>query len=193
MEQNFFKEELLIHYNSIRNYLLSYLHDNEIASDLAQDCVIQAYELFLKDKYQEKKALKNWLFCMAYSRLMDYYRQQSSHKSRLQEHTQTIRNNMGWNEDDVCYQFELQTESKTESYFKFAKRMLESSFENVPLSVSQRRVMQLRYIKHLPYKEIASLLHEPISTVISRHVYSMKLIRGIYAQESAKKAKTSYR
>lgn len=216
MKKSEFLEQAGGYVQDLRNYLMSYLRDQDTADDLAQDCILQAAELYERGRYDDTRSLKNWLFCMAYSRLVDYLRRQENHRKHLRLYPDQIRMALGWerSEPDVQlwhipsplpYQKQLpsQAKSKNRAHFQFqakvlaqvqadgryagvsfqkfyVRHLLQTGFAGLPVSPAQRRLLQLRYVERLTYKQIATRLEEPLSTVMSRHAYAMRLLRGDY-------------
>ncbi|MDE7150407.1 MAG: sigma-70 family RNA polymerase sigma factor, partial [Bacteroidales bacterium] len=96
MQKNEFLEQAGRYADDLRHYLMSHLKDSEAAEDLAHDCLLQAAELYGRNKYDESKPLKNWLFCMAYSRLVDYIRHQRNCRRHHSLYPDKIREALGW-------------------------------------------------------------------------------------------------
>lgn len=161
----------------LKRYLLSYVADEALVEDLAHDCLLQAVDLYDHQRYDENKSLKNWLFCMAYSRLMDYMRKRETCRYKLYFHQDSIRMALGWESSDP-YPAEHSEIDRFRSHY--AQTLLRTRFENLPVTIAQRKVLQMRYLERLTYKQIAERLHEPLSTVLSRHTYAMRLLRGMY-------------
>ncbi|MDE7150255.1 MAG: hypothetical protein K2O01_07615, partial [Bacteroidales bacterium] len=63
----------------------------------------------------------------------------------------------------------------------YVRQLLQTGFAGLPVSPAQRQLLQLRYVERLTYKQIAVRLQEPLSTVVSRHAYAMRLLRGDFA------------
>lgn len=189
MKKSEFLEQAGGYAQDLRNYLMSHLNDRETADDLAQDCILQAAELYDRNQYDADKSLKNWLFCMAYSRLVDYIRRQETHRRHLRLYPDQIRTALGWERPEAEAQ-PLHPSKPSRpvscrppaSPFKtaYVRHLLQTGFAGLPVSSAQRRLLQLRYVEHLTYKQIAMRLKEPLSTVMSRHASSIRLLRGDY-------------
>lgn len=163
----------------IKHYLLSHWPDKDLAEDLAHDCLLQAADLYDRHQYKEDKSLKSWLFCIAYSRLIDHIRRHEMHRRQLHSHQACVREALGWADESPM----PMDDPPERSGFKaaYVRQLLRTRFARLPVSDAQRRVLQLRYGERLTYKQIAEKLGEPISTVISRHAYAMRLLRGTFA------------
>ena len=184
MEKKAFMEEVSAYSQDLRNYLMSHLHDSSAADDLAHDCLVQAAELYAQDRFDESKSLKNWLFCMAYSRLIDYVRDLEKCRRHQTLYPDKIREALGMEapETEVAPARPVPSPQPDNLSAKtaYARRLLQTRFANLPLSARQRALLQMRYIERLTYRQIASRLHAPLSTVISRHACAIRLLRGDY-------------
>ena len=184
MEKKAFMEQVSAYSQDLKFYLMSHLHDNAAADDLAHDCLVQAAELYEQDRFDEGKSLKNWLFCMAYSRLVDYVRRQENYRRHQTLYPDKIREALGW-ESAAIAAAPVQTAPppppERSSYkTSYARRLLQTRFADLPLSPPQRVLLQMRYIEQLTYRQIATRLQVPLSTVISRHARAIHLLRGDY-------------
>lgn len=186
MEKKAFMEQLSAYSQDLKNYLMSHLHDHATADDLAHDCLLQAAELYEQDRFDESKSLKNWLFCMAYSRLIDHVRHQENCRRHQTLYPDKIREALGMEIPETETEAApVQTAPSPQpdnlsAKTAYARRLLQTRFANLPLSARQRALLQMRYIERLTYRQIASRLRAPLSTVISRHACAIRLLRGDY-------------
>ncbi|MDE7091509.1 MAG: RNA polymerase sigma factor [Bacteroidales bacterium] len=184
MEKKAFMEQVSAYSQDLKNYLMSHLHDSAAADDLAHDCLVQAAELYEQDRFDEGKSLKNWLFCMAYSRLIDHVRRLENRQRHQTLYPDKIREALGWEPVPSAAtpaQAVLSPLPERHAYkTSYARRLLQTRFADLPLSAQQRTLLQMRYIEQLSYRQIASRLHAPLSTVISRHACAIRLLRGDY-------------
>ena len=171
----------------LRNYVYSHLRDHEVSHDLVNDCMLQAADMYDRQMYDPEKSLKNWLFCVAYSRMVDYVRMQARQRLQLNNCPDLIRDELGWSQVDEGWENKLVPGWSSRKLY--AKQLISSRFDNLPVSHAQRSVLQLRYLDQLSYKQIASKLNEPLSTVMSRHAYAMRLLRNRYAKEWRRKCR----
>ncbi len=177
-------EQVGAYTQDLKLYLMSHLHDSAAADDLAHDCLVQAAELYEQDRFDESKSLKNWLFCMAYSRLIDYVRRQENCRRHQTLYPDKIREALGW-ESPAAAAASTQTALSPPSErhalkTAYARRLLQTRFADLPLSSPQRTLLQMRYIERLTYRQIATRLRTPLSTVMSRHACAIRLLRGDY-------------
>ncbi len=199
MKKEAFLEQASVYAQDLRNYLMSHLNDRETAADLAQDCILQAADLYDRHRYDADKSLKNWLFCMAYSRLVDHIRRQTNSRRHLSMYPDKIREALGWESPEADAASWFQTSPRLQPFggkpstssFKaaYVRRLLQTGFDGLPVSPAQRRLLQLRYVERLTYKQIATRLNEPLSTVMSRHAYAMRLLRGDYVMVCRRRQK----
>ena len=194
MEKKEFLEQVSTYTQDLRDYLQSHLHDRETAGDLAHDCVVQAVELYDKDRFDETKSLKNWLFCMAYSRLIDYVRRQENIRRHQTLYPDKIREALGWEPMPAATPTQtapvpVPLPERHPYKTAYARRLLQTRFENLPLSATQRSLLQMRYLERLTYLQIATRLRTPLSTVMSRHACAMRLLRGDYMASSHRRQK----
>lgn len=161
----------------LKRYLRAYGADDALAEDLAHDCLLLAAELYEHQRYDEGKSLKHWMLSTAHSRLVDYKRRQEIHRQNLLFYQDRIRSALGWELSEPH-----PADRQEQDHFKahYAQTLLQTRFHNLPITVAQRRVLQMRYLDKLTYKQIAERLHLPISTILSRHTYAMRLVRGTY-------------
>lgn len=184
MEKKAFMEQVSAYSQDLRLYLMSHLHDSATADDLAHDCLLQAAELYEQDRFDDSKSLKNWLFCMAYSRLIDHVRRQENYRRHQALYPDKIREALGMEtpEPEAAPAQTAPSPQPDNLSLKtaYARRLLQTRFANLPLSAPQRALLKMRYIERLTYRQIATRLHTPMSTVISRHACAIRLLRGDY-------------
>ncbi len=176
-------EQVGAYTQDLKAYLMSHLHDSAAADDLAHDCLVQAAELYEQDRFDESKSLKNWLFCMAYSRLIDYVRRQESCRRHQTLYPDKIREALGWESPAAAAAAPTALSPLPERHAlktAYARRLLQTRFADLPLSPPQRALLQMRYIERLTYRQIATRLRTPLSTVMSRHACAIRLLRGDY-------------
>lgn len=177
MQKKEFIEQLGAYSPDLKRYVSAYLKDRAAAEDVLHDCLLQALNLFDRQQFDEGKSLKNWLFCVAYSRIIDYLRHQARCHRLLDGNPAVVREALGWENptpplSDRPHQSSFRT--------AYARSLLKTRFADLPVSDVQRQVLQLRYIDRLSYRQIADYLHAPLSTVVSRHAYAMRILRGDY-------------
>ena len=193
MEKKEFLEQVSVYTQDLKAYLQSHLHDRETADDLAHDCVVQAAELYEKDRFDETKSLKNWLFCMAYSRLIDHVRRQENVRRHQLLYPDKMREALGWESMSAALPAAQAAppppSERQPNKTANARRLLQTRFENLPLTPPQRALLQMRYIDRLTYRQIATRLSTPLSTVMSRHACAIRLVRGDYMASSHRRHK----
>ena len=145
------------HKAAVYGYLLRLTGRAEAADDLFQ-------EVFLKlvknpSAYGEREKLKAWLFTVARSAAMDYFRRESSRGEVPLEGD-------GENPGPADYTASPERGPEAAAMNKALGEKLDAALAR--LSADQREVFFLRHYSELSFREIAGLLSVPIGTVLAR-------------------------
>ena len=72
------------HQGAIRNFLRRLTRETALADDLAQISFLKAYEQH--DKLRDTKAVKSWLFQIAYRSFVDHHRKEARRRGLVEGH-----------------------------------------------------------------------------------------------------------
>lgn len=148
-------------------YLSRFVKESEAADDLFQETLLKVW--FGLRNYNESNKFSSWLFTIAHNVAVD--------NTRKLKRIRTVVENKS----------ELEfTTSITPHDFVVAEETEKKLVEVVEcLPEKQKEVFLLRQHGDMTFKEIAQLLNEPLSTVLSHMNYAVKKIRKEFRKENA--------
>jgi len=151
------------------SYLWRFANNNEIAEDMFQDTLTKAWKGLRR--YQEESKFSSWLFAIAHNVAMDYVR-----KSSIENKYFTYTDNL----ENIDFSNPLSEMVAIETEERIQKAICE-------LSEKQKQVFVLRQHSGIKFKEIAKIMKEPLSTVLSHMNYAIKKIKNELREENAAK------
>ena len=156
--------EELIHrfYPDIYRYIYLKLTIKEDAKDLCQEVFVRFIHQI--PMYRDNGKLINYLYRIAYSVCMDYFRKQKF-LDDFEEYENQIPDSKNLH-DDVLKQ--IQSE--------LLQKLL------IKLSLSEQDVIVFHFYQQLTFKEIASILNEPEETIKSRYYRSLRKLRTMWKE-----------
>jgi RNA polymerase sigma-70 factor (ECF subfamily) len=160
-----FAELINVYRRNLFTYLLRMSKERMTAEDLFQDTLIKAWE-GLK-RYNEKQKFSSWLFTIAHNISIDTIR-----RSKIRKRTTILGDKTEISSGFTPYSELVLTESKI---------ALQKEVDNLP--VDQRRVFLLRQHSELSFKEIASIMNQPLNTVLSHMHYAVKKLKRCLNEE----------
>jgi len=140
-------------------YLLRISGDRMTAEDLFQDTLIKVWKGM--KIYNEQQKFTSWLFTIAHNVAIDALR-----TKKLKEITFSINEEIETTSDVTPHSELVATETKL---------ALEKVVEALP--ENQKQVFLLRQHSNMPFKEIASVLNQPLNTVLSHMHYAVKKLK----------------
>ncbi len=158
------------HKQSVYNYILYTVRDNDLAEDIFQDTFIKAIITIKQGKYVETGKFKAWVMRIAHNLIIDYFRQKKSESVISNDDYQVdLFNNPSLCEDNV------ETQMIKTQVINDVKKLI------FHLPESQREVLEMRYYKDLSFKEIADITGVSINTALGRMRYAILNIRKMAA------------
>ena len=134
--------------------------DAEVAEEVTQHVFVKAAEHLTGGGYEERGRFESWLFRIAMNRIRDEVRR----RTRRATH-----------EGDGAL---LTLSGGDEEERPDASTLLRLRSALARLGDADREVIELRHHAGLEFKQIASLLEEPLGTVLARHHRALRKLRG---------------
>ena len=167
-----FEHEVLPLIPDLQQFALKYTHNESEAEDLVQDSIIKAYNHF--DSYQQGTNCKAWLFRILTNTFINRYRRRKREKACINHITQLH----GKSELNISPSSDIELASSYQNQiYAFSDEMLQA-FDSMPDNF--RSIIILADIQEFTYKEISSLLHIPIGTVMSRLCRARQLLKNSF-------------
>ncbi|HET7657476.1 MAG TPA: sigma-70 family RNA polymerase sigma factor [Bacillales bacterium] len=135
----------------IKRFILSYVKDASATDDLVQDVFLKVY--LKMDTFEDRSALKTWIYRIAINRCKDYFRSWHYQKVKL---TQKL---------DL---FNLKSGETPEEFLLQKSEDLSLAREILSLNSKYREVILLYYYRDFSISEISELLQLKESTVRTR-------------------------
>ncbi|WP_066219617.1 RNA polymerase sigma factor [Formosa haliotis] len=153
------------YYNRLVAYITTYTHDKMSSEDIVQQSFIDLWNN--KEKLDENKSLKSYLYAIAYNRFID-----SVNKDKRQNHLL-----------ELVYENALRDiiNEDNEALEKRIKKM-NQIIESLPPKC--RETLEMNKIKGYKYKEIAEIMGVSIKTVESQMSLAFKKIRKGFGKEN---------
>ncbi len=142
----------------------NYVHNKDLAKDLAQETFIKALTAISSGKYVENNKFSAWLGIMARNLTMDYLRKMSQPKNKTVIYLEDY--------DSDCLRIPCKQETLED---KETKEMVKRAIVRLPKE--QREVLILRYFDENKFKDIAIIQNTCLNTTMGRYRYAMKNLR----------------
>lgn len=164
---------LLERYQSaVFGYILSAVHDSDIANDVFQDTFMRVIMQIRNHRYTENGKFPGWVIRIAHNLIIDSTRQHramleiadDSEKDRVMSKAMPLTGNreMEWHNEQTY-------------------RTLTDMVASLP--DTQREVVQMRMYEHLSFKEIAEKTNCSINTALGRMRYAVINLRKMSAKK----------
>ena len=164
---------LLERYQSaVFGYILTAVHDSDVANDIFQDTFMRVIMQIRNHRYTENGKFSGWVIRIAHNLIIDSARQNrvmleipdDSEKERMMNKAMPLTGNreMEWH-NELTY------------------RTLTDMVARLP--ELQREVVQLRMYEHLSFKEIAEKTNCSINTALGRMRYAVINLRKMSANK----------
>ena len=134
--------------------------DADLAEELTQSVFVTLAEKL--GEYTEQGQFQSWIFRVAINRLRDEMRRRTRHAKPTSQETLS---EIEWVADGDGYRT-----IEREQILSLEQAMDE-------LSSSDREIVDLRHTAGLSFKQIASLLNEPVGTLLARHHRALARLR----------------
>jgi len=154
----------------IYKYIFFMVKDHQIAEDLTQETFIKAH--IKSHQYKGNSELKTWLYRIAYTNTMNYFRRKHPIPTLFDSH--------------------IHVKSAEESFFE--KSDLEELYQAISkLKLSYKQVILLRKIQQLSVKETASVLRWSESKVKMTTARALEKLQKIIDEQGGMKNEESSR
>lgn len=153
------------YHQRVFHYLYRIIGNRDSAEDLVQEVFLKIYKHL--PRYREKRKLSSWVFKIAHTTLMDYFR-----KTNVQ-HGLFV-------EPDEMFILEAQPDKNSYSPEHYlVTKELQEHFEKIIMNLPYKlkEVFLLRHEAGLSFKEISKLLHCPVNRLLGRMHLAIKTIR----------------
>ena len=134
--------------------------DADLAEELTQSVFVTLAEKLAE--YTEQGQFESWIFRVAINRLRDEMRRRTRHAKPMAQETLS----------------EIEGEADGGGYRTIEKDQilaLERAMDE--LSTADREIVDMRHTAGLSFKQIASLLEEPVGTLLARHHRALARLR----------------
>jgi RNA polymerase sigma-70 factor, ECF subfamily len=168
-----FNKLILMHQDSLYNWVSYLVHDPDLAEDVTQTVFITAYE---KMKSFRNGSFRSWLFQIAKNRSIDLYRSNQRHPTiSLNDpiSAEDEQDRIEWIQDGTLSPVE-QVEAQERA------NMIQNLLQRLP--EEYRTVLVLIDIHEMNYEEAAQALNVPLGTIKSRLVRGRLKLRDLLAK-----------
>jgi RNA polymerase sigma-70 factor, ECF subfamily len=168
-----FNKLILMHQDSLYNWVSFLVHDPDLAEDVTQTVFITAYE---KMKSFRNGSFRSWLFQIAKNRSIDLYRSNQRHPTiSLNDpiSAEDEQDRIEWIQDGTLSPVE-QVEAQERA------NMIQNLLQRLP--EEYRTVLVLIDIHEMNYEEAAQALNVPLGTIKSRLVRGRLKLRDLLAK-----------
>ena len=142
-------------------------NDKQIVDDMFQDTLIKIWKAI--PNYREQNKFSSWIFSVAHNIAIDYSRKHKSQDKMFDQTMEYDQINLVDPHDEIVAK---ETEMRV-------KRLIDTLPDN------QRQVFLLRQHGELAFKEIAEIMKQPLSTVLSHMHYAVKKLKKELREENA--------
>ena len=143
-------------HNNVFYFILSRIRNKEIAEELANNVFVKFYGVLRKDMFDSKQSsVKTYLYNISKNIVIDYYRTKKEITPNIEDYT----NDEG---EQTLYAVSNEMADKDIERKEFEER-INVIMKN--LSLKEKRLFVMRFIRHYPIKDIAKKLNMNINTV----------------------------
>lgn len=164
-------DALLMRYDAhIHTYLRYSVADEDLVEDLFQEVFIKIMLTIRQGRYSSEGKFKQWISRIAYNLVMDHFRAQKGHLSKLQP--------IGEGQEEHAVVRHLRTEEPNVEELMVQMDLigeLQHSLQALP--PEQRQVVQMRFWEGMSFKEIAESTGVSINTALGRMRYALQNLR----------------
>lgn len=144
-------------------YIMCVVRDHDVADDLFQETFVKVITKLQQGQYSDTGKFQFWVTRIAHNVIMDWYRQQQTHKTFEPNEQNDLQNLRCASVLDTYRESQL----VNEQVLADVKRLMEA------LPAPQREVVYMRYFQQLSFKEIADLTGVSINTSLGRMRYAL--------------------
>ncbi len=141
----------------------SRVHDDDLAEEITQSVFVTVATKLTKDGYAEQGRFEPWLFRITMNRVRDEFRRRKRHASAIDP--SHLRDTQGVHDAPI------------DDHTPLEQSRLRAALEQ--LNESDREIIDLRHQGQMSFKQISTLLNEPVGTLLARHHRALKKLRAI--------------
>lgn len=164
-DENAFRNLFDLYYDRLVAYIATYTHDKMSSEDIVQQAFIDLWNA--KDKLQESKSPKSYLYTIAYNRFIDSINKDKRRNTLL----------------DVVYENALRDRIDEDNEL-LEKRVEKMNQIIQTLPPKCRQTLEMNKINGLKYYEIAEIMGVSVKTVESQMSIAFKKIRKGFEKEN---------
>ncbi len=167
--------EILIgrYQQKIFSYILTIVHDKDLAEDLFQDTFIKVIHTLRAGTYKEEGKFNQWIMRITRNLIIDYFR-----KSQKMAY---VENNN--NKADI---FEFFSEPSVSVEQHMITEQINDSLRELILLLpeEQKEVLMMRLYQDMSFKEIAEVTNVSINTALGRMRYAILNLRKLVKEKN---------
>lgn len=164
-------EELVVrHRQRIYAYILTRVHDQDLAEDLFQDAFIKVIKTLKKGKYNEEGKFLPWVLRIAHNLIIDHFRRNK--RMPMMETTEDF------DIFDVIADSGLSAENQIikDQIIQDVRKLIQK------LPPEQKEVLIMRHYAEMSFKDIAAQTGVSINTALGRMRYALINLRKLIAE-----------
>ncbi len=164
-------EELVVrHRQRIYAYILTRVHDQDLAEDLFQDAFIKVIKTLKKGRYNEEGKFLPWVLRISHNLIIDHFRRNK--RMPMMETTEDF---------DI---FDVISDSGLSSENQIIKDQIIQDVRKLiqKLPPEQKEVLIMRHYAEMSFKEIAAQTGVSINTALGRMRYALINLRKLIAE-----------
>lgn len=156
----------------IFSYILTIVHDKDLAEDLFQDTFIKVIHTLRAGNYREEGKFNQWIMRITRNLIIDYFR-------KNQKMTYVDNNNR----NDI---FEFFSEPSISVEQCMISEQINNSLHSLIdlLPSEQKKVLTMRLYQDMSFKEIAELTDVSINTALGRMRYAILNLRKLVKEKN---------
>lgn len=167
MERDAFDVLLNSYEGLLYRLCFSYTRNHESSMDIMQEVFIKVFRSI--STFDESRPFWPWLKRIAVNTCLNYERDQ-------QKHVHAALDSLCLDKPDLINTIDSRTDIEEDLVAIDMKRIIEEAIIKLP--DSYRMVLVLRYVEDMSYKEMASIMDQPIGTVKSNLCRARNLLKA---------------
>lgn len=163
-----FEVLLMRHKDRLYNYIFGITHDSDLADDVFQDTFIKAITTIRQHRYTEVGRFFPWLTRIAHNIVYDNYRREKNENTISTDENETI---------DLLNNAKLYDDTFDSLTYESALVNMMKLIDLLP--ENQQRIVRMRFINDMSFKEIAKIEEISINTALGRMRYAVLNLRKL--------------
>jgi RNA polymerase sigma factor (sigma-70 family) len=163
-----FEVLLTRHKDRLYNYIFGITHDSDLADDVFQDTFIKAITTIRQHRYTEVGRFFPWLTRIAHNIVYDNYRREKNENTISTDENETI---------DLLNNAKLYDDTFDSLTYESALVNMMKLIDLLP--ENQQRIVRMRFVNDMSFKEIAKIEEISINTALGRMRYAVLNLRKL--------------